>query len=263
MPGGGRLQFALSRLVVQTGAPPPLSDVAPGDWACLALSDSGCGIAPEHLPHLYEPFFTTKGPDKGTGLGLSQVYGIVKQHKGAIDVRSRPGEGTTFSIYLPRHAGEVEGAGDSDVAPDRQGEGPSTPSIPVVEESEADLTGEGTVLLVEDEDAVRMFGARALKNKGYNVLEASDGEEALDVINGETRQNIDLIISDVVMPGMDGHTLVQFVRQEMPDVKVIFISGFAENVIPGGITPESGFAFLPKPFSLKDLASKVKDVLAG
>jgi two-component system cell cycle sensor histidine kinase/response regulator CckA len=106
-----------------------------------------------------------------------------------------------------------------------------------------------------------MFGSRALTNKGYTVLEASNGEEALEVINA-TDQKIDLIVTDVVMPGMDGHTLVQFVRQEMPDMKVILISGFAENVIPGGIQSNSGFAFLPKPFSLKDLAAKVKSVLA-
>ena len=116
-------------------------------------------------------------------------------------------------------------------------------------------------MLVEDEDAVRMFVSRALRNKGYTVLEAANGEEALEVINATDKQ-IDLIVTDVVMPGMDGHTLVQFVRQEMPDMKVILISGFAENVIPGGIQPDSSFHFLPKPFSLKDLAAKVKGVLA-
>ncbi|MCH7832771.1 MAG: response regulator, partial [Proteobacteria bacterium] len=125
-----------------------------------------------------------------------------------------------------------------------------------------DLTGTGTVLLVEDEDAVRMFGARALRNKGYNVLEAENGEGALDVINA-TDENIDLIISDVVMPGMDGHTLVQLVRHELPDVKVILMSGYAEDVFRDEIDRDPTIEFLAKPFSLRGLASKVKEVMAG
>ena len=127
---------------------------------------------------------------------------------------------------------------------------------------EGDLTGTGTVLLVEDEDAVRMFGARALRNKGYNVLEAENGEGALDVING-TDENIDLIISDVVMPGMDGHTLVRLVRHELPDVKVILMSGYAEDVFRDEIDRDPTIQFLAKPFSLRGLASKVKEVIAG
>ena len=124
----------------------------------------------------------------------------------------------------------------------------------------ADLTGEGTVLLVEDEDAVRMFGARALRNKGYSVLEASDGENALDVING-TDARIDLIISDVVMPGMDGHTLVNLVRHELPHIRIILMSGYSEDVFAEDIERDTDIHFLPKPFSLKDLAGMVKDVM--
>jgi len=125
-----------------------------------------------------------------------------------------------------------------------------------------DLTGEATVLLVEDEDAVRLFGSRALRNKGYRVLEAGDGEEALDVIN-EWGAPIDLIITDVMMPGMDGHTLVRLVQEELPNIKVILMSGYAEEAIPGGFGGDPTLHFLPKPFSLQELAGKVKEVIAG
>jgi two-component system cell cycle sensor histidine kinase/response regulator CckA len=207
----------------------------------------------------------------------------VHQTGGHILVDSAPGEGSAFTVCLPRYQtqadvvafgvavseskevakedatkGATQDATKDGAASAKAPAQPAASTMPV----DGDLTGVGTILLVEDEDAVRMFGSRALRNKGYTVLEAANGEEALEVINA-TEDHIDLIVTDVVMPGMDGHTLVQFVRQEMPDVKVIFISGFSENVIPGGIQPGSDFSFLPKPFSLKDLAAKVKDVLAG
>ena len=126
---------------------------------------------------------------------------------------------------------------------------------------EDDLTGDGTVLLVEDEDAVRMFGARALKNEGYNVLEACNGEEALEVINNGSNQKIDLIISDVVMPGMDGHTLVQLVRHEMPEIKIVLMSGYSEEVFADDVERDAGIHFLAKPFSLKGLTGKVREIM--
>ncbi|MDP6427430.1 MAG: response regulator [Rhodospirillales bacterium] len=189
---------------------------------------------------------------EGTGLGLSTVYGIIRQSDGYVFVDSALGEGTTFSIYLPAFSAEEATAFGAEVA-----------SIGMtLTDSGADLTGEATVLLVEDEDAVRVFGSRALRNKGYRVLEAVDGEEALDVIN-DFGQPIDLIITDVMMPGMDGHTLVRLVQEEIPDIKVILMSGYAEDAIPGGIGAETSLNFLPKPFSLADLAGKVKEVIAG
>ena len=182
-------------------------------------------------------------------------------------VDSAPGEGSTFSIYLPRYVPDAETESEQDAVAAGDGAAPGPllkPPAPVKEEeTEGDLTGEGSVLLVEDEDAVRMFGARALKNKGYDVLEASDGEAALDVINKTANKKIDLIISDVVMPGMDGHTLVQLVRHEIPDIKIILMSGYSKEVFADDVEKDPGIEFLAKPFSLKELAGKVKEVMAG
>ena len=183
----------------------------------------------------------------GTGLGLSTVYGIVHQTGGYVFVESAVGEGTTFTLYLPAQ----EQAAAERTAKAR---------VPAAE-LDADLTGAGTVLLVEDEDAVRLFGGRALRNKGYRVLEAADGEHALDVVNQAISegQKIDLILSDVIMPGMDGPTLVQLLRQELPGVKVILMSGYAEDAARA-IENDPSLNFLPKPFSL---AGKVKEVMKG
>jgi two-component system cell cycle sensor histidine kinase/response regulator CckA len=273
MPGGGTLTVRTSNLTLEEPTQRGMELAPAGEYVVIDVIDTGEGIRKEDIGRIFEPFFSTKEVGDGTGLGLSTVHGIVHQTGGHILVDSAPGEGAAFTVCLPRFQTQAdafafasavvaagEGGGGHLAAPAPQPESPPAPAPSSA--AEGDLTGVGTILLVEDEDAVRMFGSRALRNKGYTVLEAANGEEALEVINS-TDEHIDLIVTDVVMPGMDGHTLVQFVRQEMPDVKVIFISGFSENVIPGGIQPGSGFAFLPKPFSLKDLAAKVKDVLAG
>lgn len=261
MPGGGTLTVRTANLTLDEPTQRGMELVPAGTYVTIDVLDTGEGIRKEDIGRIFEPFFSTKEVGDGTGLGLSTVYGIVHQTGGHILVDSAPGEGSAFTVCLPRFQSQAVLHLDGD------GPTPGEPVRPAVEPApsnvaDGDLTGVGTILLVEDEDAVRMFGSRALRNKGYTVLEASNGEEALEVINS-TESTIDLIVTDVVMPGMDGHTLVQFVCQEMPNMKVIFISGFSENVIPGGIQPGSGFAFLPKPFSLKDLAAKVKDVLAN
>ena len=273
MPGGGTLTIRTANLDLGEPTQRGMALVPAGEYVTIDVIDTGEGIRKEDMGRIFEPFFSTKEVGSGTGLGLSTVYGIVHQTGGHILVDSAPGEGAAFTVCLPRFqspaavmaelGGEVHHAHSSlDAMQPVARATPGAAATPSSHTAEGDLTGAGTILLVEDEDAVRMFGSRALRNKGYTVLEAANGEEALEVINS-TEESIDIIVTDVVMPGMDGHTLVQFVRQEMPDVKVIFISGFSENVIPGGIGPETGFAFLPKPFSLKDLAAKVKDVLAG
>ncbi len=252
MPGGGKI-IIITELVTVDTAVQRGHDVMPaGEYIRINISDTGCGIAQENMTRIFEPFFSTKDVGEGTGLGLSTVYGIIRQSDGYIFVDSAVGEGTTFSIYLPAFsAAEVSAIG---------GEISSVEDVEVYDAS--DLRGEATVLLVEDEDAVRVFGSRALKNSGYRVLEAEDGETALDVIN-EYNEPIDLIITDVMMPGMDGHTLVKLVQEELPGIKVILMSGYAEDTIPGEISKDNSINFLSKPFSLSKLAAKVKEVMAA
>lgn len=214
-----------------------------GDFVIIEVTDTGNGIPEENLEHIFEPFFSTKEVGAGTGLGLSTVYGIVKQTDGFIFVESKEKKGTTFKIYLPRY----NGSEDIYTA--------------TTEVHKGDLSGSGTVLLVEDEDAVRMFSARALREKGYEVIEACNGEEALDLIqNGAT---FDVLVTDVVMPQMDGPELNKKVRDIIPNLKTIFISGYTEDDFRKNLGDDTNIHFLPKPFTLKDLAAKVKDVLGN
>ena len=221
----------------------------PGEYVCLEVADTGTGMPQEVIDKIFDPFFTTKDIGKGTGLGLSMVYGIIKQTDGFIFVESEPGQGTCFQIYLPRHVEEETVAVVE--APSQ-----SKPEVP------KDLTGSECVLLVEDEEAVRSFAARALSTRGYEVLQASSGTDALEVVaNHEGR--IDLVISDVMMPEMDGPTMLSKLRDRLPNVKVIFISGYAEDAFDKNLDEGEHFIFLPKPFSLKQLAATVKEVLEG
>lgn len=252
MPGGGKITVFTDQVEVETAVQRGHDVMPAGNYIRINLADTGSGIAQENISHIFEPFFSTKEVGEGTGLGLSTVYGIVRQSDGYIFVDSAIGEGTTFSIYLPAFSAAEATAFGVEIS---QIGGVESPE-------EKDLTGEATVLLVEDEDAVRVFGSRALTNKGYRVLEAIDGEQALDVIN-EFDDPIDLIITDVMMPGMDGHTLVRLVQEELPDIKVILMSGYAEDAIPGEIAGDSRINFLPKPFSLQELAGRVKEVIAS
>ncbi|MGB3391197.1 MAG: response regulator, partial [Pseudaminobacter sp.] len=201
-------------------------------------------------------FFTTKEVGKGTGLVLSMVYGIIKQTGGFIFCESEPGKGTVFRILLPRHASEAQ-----PVKADQQlnGAGTEVPAAKVPEDVR-DLSGSATVLLVEDEDAVRMGGMRALTSRGYTVHEASSGVEALEVYH-ELEGRVDVVVSDVVMPEMDGPTLLGELRKLQPDIKFIFVSGYAEDAFARNLPADAQFGFLPKPFSLKQLATVVKEVL--
>ena len=252
MKGGGAVTISTEKVRIESSIQRGHEVMHAGDYILIKVVDTGSGIAKEDINRIFEPFFSTKGVGEGTGLGLSTVYGIVRQSEGYVFVDSALGQGTTFQIYLPAFSvAEVRASGGE---PSRIGH-----MQPV---DDRDLTGEATVLLVEDEDAVRLFGSRALRNKGYRVLEASDGEEALDVIN-EYGAPIDLIITDVMMPGMDGHTLVKLVQEELPGIKVILMSGYSEDAIPGGLGDDPTLHFLPKPFSLQELAGKVKEVISG
>jgi two-component system, cell cycle sensor histidine kinase and response regulator CckA len=221
-----------------------------GSYVLIEVADTGVGIPKTNLERIFEPFFSTKEIGSGTGLGLSTVYGIVKQTGGFIFVDSTPGRGAVFQIYLPRHY-------------TTEGTAPARAEAEAIEAAPAnDLTGIGTVMLVEDEDPVRIFGARALRNKGYKVLEAKSGEDALETIR-DGAEKIDLLITDVVMPRMDGPALIREVRQTHPDLKVIFISGYTEDSFRQRLDTDSEIHFLPKPFSLKQLAGKVKEVISG
>ena len=215
----------------------------PADYVLIEVEDTGTGMPPEVLEKIFEPFFSTKELGKGTGLGLSTVYGIVKQSSGFIYPDSVVGKGTTFRIFLPRFIPS-------------EGEVPAKLAAAPVK----DLTGHERILLVEDEDSVRAFSARALRATGYEVFEADSGDEALDVLD-EIDWQIDLMISDVVMPEMDGPALLIKVREKMPDLKVIFVSGYAEENVRQDIADDTSVEFLPKPYSLDQINTKVKDVL--
>jgi two-component system cell cycle sensor histidine kinase/response regulator CckA len=246
MAGGGKLTIRTSNLTHDAKDKTRPKLLAPGDYVLIEVGDSGTGIEKDLQGKIFEPFFSTKEVGAGTGLGLSTVYGIVKQTGGYVFVESEPGEGANFSIYLPRYI----------APPDAVAEIPAPAKTPATQ----DLTGKGTILLVEDEDGVRVFGARALRNKGYTVIEANSGEAALAVMDSFDG-DIDLLITDVVMPQMDGATLIERVRADHPDFKVILISGYAEDSFRERLAATEDVTFLPKPFSLIQLAGVVKTVI--
>ena len=237
---GGKVQLRTRNVAAADCAALNEPALAPADYVLVEVEDNGPGIPPELKEKIFEPFFTTKEVGKGTGLGLSMVFGIVKQSGGFVFVHGEPGKGAIFRVLLPRYAPR-----ESDIAPK-------------AEEAKAttDYTGQGIVLLVEDEDAVRSFGVRALTSRGYTVLEAASGLEALEVVEREGGK-IDLIVSDVVMPEMDGPTMFKELRERGIKAKVIFVSGYAEEAFAKNL-PEGDFGFLPKPFTLKQLIETVK-----
>ena len=210
------------------------------NYVLVEVEDNGIGMTPEIKSKIFEPFFTTKEVGKGTGLGLSMVYGIIKQTGGFIFCESTLGKGTIFRIFLPQFNNS-----DNEYKEDEK----------INENRAIDLTGHGVILLVEDEDAVRAFSSRALVSRGYEVLEASSGIEALEIIN--KNHNIDLIISDVIMPEMDGPTMYLELRKKGINIKVIFVSGYADETLSKKLEGEY-FEFLPKPFTLKQLIEIVK-----
>jgi len=210
----------------------------------IEVADSGHGIPEGKLNKIFEPFFTTKQVGEGTGLGLSTAYGIIKQTGGFIFADSPPEQGATFTIYLPAYD-KVEAAAP---VPEPEVRRPR------------DLTGRGLVLLVEDEDPVRSFAARALRLRGYTVVEAASGEEALEILK-DGGLHVDIMLSDVIMPGLDGPAWVREARKARPGAKVIFMSGYAEDAFVGGDSGVPDSAFLPKPFTLSELTEKVKDQL--
>jgi two-component system cell cycle sensor histidine kinase/response regulator CckA len=214
------------------------------DYTALVVEDTGTGIPPDHLGKIFEPFFTTKEQGKGTGLGLSTVYGIVKQSGGFIFADSEVGKGTKFTVYLPVHHAtpEEEAAKVTKAEPQRE------------------WAGGGRVLLVEDEDMVRTVAERALSRAGYTVISAADGDEGLEYV--EAGREFDLVVSDVVMPGMDGPAMVREIRKRHPALPVLFMSGYAEEQLRKEIDI-ADVHFLPKPFTVQQITDKVGGVLAA
>ncbi len=228
-----------------------------GDYVLVEVCDSGTGMSQEVMNQIFEPFFSTKEVGKGTGLGLSTVYGIVKQTGGFIYVESEIGRGSTFRIFLPRHVPEAEEI----KLVEAQAAAPAVADIPA-QAAQADLTGRGIVLLVEDEDGLRALNARGLSSRGYTVLTAANGVEALEELQ-RNEGKVDIVVSDVVMPEMDGPTLLKEMRKTNPDLKMIFVSGYAEEAFQKNLPAGGQFAFLPKPFTLKQLVAAVKDTMAA
>jgi PAS domain S-box-containing protein len=241
MPEGGELTIETAATELDAAYAAKRSDVTSGPYVMLSVSDTGSGMDAETRSRLFEPFFTTKGKEKGTGLGLATVYGIVRQHGGNIWVYSEQGRGTTFKIYLP-----VSGDATLAVEPDS----PET----------TDLQGAETILLVEDNEQVRDLTRAILRRQGYEVIQAANGEEALAVLDGRP-EPIHLLLTDVIMPGMSGKDLFNRVVKRVPRVKVLYMSGYTDNVIAHRGVIDKGVNFIQKPFPVKVLAAKVREVL--
>ena len=220
---------------------PPLAEMRHGGWVCLSVSDTGAGIPPDALPHIYEPFFTTKESGKGTGLGLAQVYGIVKQHDGHIDVSTEVGQGTIFQIYLPAHqVGEEPG-----VIPQ---------AVPVIPAQEGE-----TILMVEDNEDLLAAGREMLESLGYRVETAINGRKALQVFRASER--IDLVVTDLVMPDMGGRELLRELKRIAPDLKALAVTGYAMRQDMEGLIEDGFLDVVHKPFDLDALAGAVRRIL--
>jgi signal transduction histidine kinase len=241
MPAGGELVVATLNTTLDAAAARGL-DARHGDYVCVAVTDSGTGMAPDVLARAFDPFFTTKRPGKGTGLGLSQVYGFVKQSEGHVRIDSQPGRGTTVRIYLPRYLGNAE---------------PVLGAAP--REPPAVRLNREVVLVVEDEDGVRRVTVEALEGLGYKVIESSGPEQALELL--ERGAQAHLLFTDVVMPGMDGRALAQRVKAKQPQMKVLFTTGHRRGAPIFDAIAESGDVMLPKPFTVEELAAKVRSTL--
>jgi len=256
MPDGGKLTVKTANVTADEAEQLAHKGMPAADYVRIDISDTGTGIPADIVDKIFEPFFSTKEVGKGTGLGLSTVYGIVKQTGGFVYVDSTPGEGTSFRIFLPRHRPELEAQPEAQAANGAAKEAAEPPK------PRPDLTGQGTILLVEDEDGLRSLNARGLRSRGYSVIEASNGIEAMEALD-EKDGAVDLVVSDVVMPEMDGPTLLREMRKRNPNLKIIFVSGYAEEAFDKSLPENEQFAFLPKPFALSALVEKVKETMTS
>src|SRR4051812_12852300 len=257
MPDGGTLTVRTANVTAEEAGRLPYKVMPAGVYVRIDIIAAGTGIPADIVDKIFEPFFSTKEVGKGTGLGLSTVYGIVKQTGGFIYVDSVPGEGTSFRIFLPRHRPELETQPEAQVTNGAAKEAIAEPPKP-----KPDMTGQGTILLVEDEDGLRSLNARGLRSRGYSVIEAANGIEAMEALD-EKDGAVDLVVSDVVMPEMDGPTLLREMRKRNPNLKIIFVSGYAEEAFDKSLPENEQFAFLPKPFALSALVEKVKETMTA
>ena len=255
LPEGGRLTVRTANVTAEESGQLAFKGMPAADYVRIDVTDTGTGIPADIVDKIFEPFFSTKEVGKGTGLGLSTVYGIVKQTGGFVYVDSEAGEGTSFHIFLPRHIAEKEAAPEPVAASD------AAKAAPAEAKPRTDLTGQGTILLVEDEEGLRSLNARGLRSRGYSVIEASNGIEAMEALE-EKNGAVDLVVSDVVMPEMDGPTLLREMRVRNPNLKIIFVSGYAEEAFDKSLPENEQFAFLAKPFALSALVAKVKETMA-
>jgi two-component system, cell cycle sensor histidine kinase and response regulator CckA len=252
MPDGGKVIIRTRNVPISEASALDRSDLPPADYVAVEVEDNGSGIPPAILDKIFEPFFTTKDVGKGTGLGLSTVYGIVKQTGGSILVHSVEAKGTIFQIFLPRLIETAKAVADEPEAVVGQ------PNAAIAAKKEiTDLTGRGRILLVEDEEALRALSARTLVARGFEVIEASSGVEALQALE-DANGDIDLVVSDVVMPEMDGPTLLKELRKRKSQTRIVFVSGYAEEAFAKNMPEGEEFAFLAKPFSMKQLVEAVK-----
>src|SRR6201991_2968019 len=252
MPDGGKLTVRTVNVPALDAEKLSYKGMPAADYVRIDVTDTGTGIPSDIVDKIFEPFFSTKEVGKGTGLGLSTVYGIVKQTGGFVYVDSEAGKGTAFHIFLPRHHAEQE------VQPEITNG--AAKEQPADAKRAADLTGQGTILLVEDEDGLRSLNARGLRSRGYSVIEASNGVEAMEALE-QKNGAVDLVVKDVVMPEMDGPTLLKAMRARNPDLKIIFVSGYAEDAFEKSLPENQQFAFLPKPFTLAQLVAAVKETM--
>lgn len=242
MPNGGKLTIETDNVSLGDDYAHAHPEVSPGEYVILAVSDTGTGMTAEVQTHLFEPFFTTKEPGRGTGLGLATCYSIVKQNGGHITVYSELGRGTTVKVYLPRTEGTA-------------GELPATIPCRILPR------GTEPIMLVEDDPAIRRMAARILRQQGYAVLEAATGADALRKIQEQPEDGLRLLITDIVMPEMNGKELAQTVKKRCPQAKVLYISGYTQNVVVHHGILDPGINFLQKPFTLEDFACKVREVI--
>jgi len=263
MPDGGKLTLRTANLGADQSAKFQYKGMPIGEYVLVEVEDTGTGIAPEIIDKIFDPFFTTKDVGKGSGLGLSTVYGIIKQTGGFVYVESHLGRGTSFRIFIPRY---IAAADDVQAPQLPETTAPALAgALNAAEEAmraASDLTGEGVILLVEDEEGLRALNARGLRSRGYTVLEAGNGVEAMAELE-RGGAHVDLVVSDVVMPEMDGPTLLKELRKRNPDTKFIFVSGYAEDAFQKSLPNPNDYNFLAKPFTLKQLVAKVKETMAA